>query len=48
MIGIVALGLGRSEHPQGYPIGFDGADEWTGDAFRDSMENGKWEEKKGD
>jgi hypothetical protein len=42
------LGLGRSEHPQGYPIGFDGADEWAGDAFRDCMENGKWEEKKGD
>jgi hypothetical protein len=47
MIGILACGLGRGEHPQGHPIGLNGPDEWTGDSVRDWIEGAKWEQKEG-
>jgi hypothetical protein len=54
MIGKLAFGLGRGEHPQGHPIGLNGPDEWTGDSVRDWIEGArdwiegaKWEQKEG-
>ena len=47
MIGILACGLGRCEHPQGHTIGLNASDEWTGDSVLSWIEGGKWEQKKG-
>jgi hypothetical protein len=47
MIGIFAFRLVRGEHPQGHPIGLNGADEWTRDSVRCRIKNAERKQKQG-